>query len=118
MTDRAIIRWSTLIGHDHVKRWLAAGIRQGRLGGSFLVVGAPGIGKRTVARLLTQTLLCQSSDPANMEPCGSCESCVQVVAQTHPDLVRICKPNDKSFIPLELLIGPPDARMQEGFIFP
>ena len=40
---------------------------------------------------------------------------MQVVAQTHPDLVRICKPNDKSFIPLELLIGPPDARMQEGF---
>ncbi len=30
-------------------------------------------------------------------------------------MVRVSKPADKSFIPLELLIGPADARMQSGF---
>ncbi len=107
--------WSALIGHQHIRRWLAAAIAKGRLGGSFLLVGHPGVGKRTVATLLARTLLCQSSQPAKMEPCGKCQGCLQVVAGTHPDLIRIGKPDDKAFIPLDALIGPPEARMQEGF---
>jgi DNA polymerase-3 subunit delta' len=119
MTDpsanQAMPDWSTLIGHDKAKRWFGAAIGQGRLGGSFLIVGSAGIGKRTLAKLLARTLLCQSSHPSEMAPCGTCQACVQVHAGTHPDVVRVAKPADKSFIPLDLLIGPPDARMQEGF---
>ncbi|MFK8113196.1 MAG: ATP-binding protein [Rubripirellula sp.] len=108
-------QWSTLVGHEKIQRWFGAAFRQQRFGGSFLLVGAPGIGKRTVAKLLAQTLLCESVDPIEMAPCGVCEGCVQAHADTHPDIVRIGKPEDKSFIPLESLIGPPDARMQSGF---
>lgn len=36
-------------------------------------------------------------------------------ADTHPDLVQVRKPDDRAFIPLELLIGPRDARMRMGF---
>lgn len=115
MTDRAMTQWSTLIGHDKIRRWFATAIRQGRLGGSFLLVGAPGIGKRTIANLLARTLLCESSPPARMDPCGTCQACVQVNAETHTDVVRVSKPADKSLIPLELLIGPTEARMQSGF---
>jgi DNA polymerase-3 subunit delta' len=111
----SIVQWSSLIGHDHVQRWFSSAIQSGRLGGSFLLIGLPGVGKRTVARLLTQTVFCEKSNPAKMDPCGNCSSCLQVLAGTHPDLVRVGKPKDKSFIPLELLIGPPNARMQEGF---
>ena len=50
-----------------------------------------------------------------MTPCGVCQGCVQVIAETHPDLLRVGKPDDRSFIPLDLLIGRPEARMQEGF---
>ncbi len=110
MTD-----WSTLIGHDKAREWFAAAIRQNRLGGSFLLVGSPGIGKRTVANLLARTLLCQRSDPSAMAPCGTCPSCLQVNAETHPDVVRVRKPDDKSLIPVELLIGSRENRMQEGF---
>jgi DNA polymerase-3 subunit delta' len=114
-TQPAMTNWSTLIGHGKIERWFAAAIGQGRLGGSFLLVGANGIGKRTVADLLARTLLCPASDPSQMAPCGTCEACLQIQAGTHPAVVRVAKPADKSFIPLELLIGPPDARMQEGF---
>ncbi|WP_146534240.1 DNA polymerase III subunit [Rubripirellula reticaptiva] len=107
--------WSTLIGHDKAQRWFAAAIKQNRLGGSFLLVGSPGIGKRTVANVLARTLLCQRSDPRLMSPCGVCPSCLQVNAGTHPDVVRVCKPDDKSLIPVELLIGSRENRMQEGF---
>lgn len=107
--------WSDLIGHDKVRGWFESAIRQNRLGGSFLLVGSPGIGKRTVANLLARTLLCQRNEPVAMNPCGVCPACLQVNAETHPDVVRVRKPDDKTLIPVELLIGPREARMQEGF---
>jgi DNA polymerase-3 subunit delta' len=115
MNSLPMTGWSSLIGHDKIERWFATAINQGRLGGSFLLVGAAGIGKRTVAGLLARTLLCRASDPGLMSPCGVCETCIQIQAGTHPDIVRVAKPQDKSFIPLELLIGPAEARMQSGF---
>ncbi len=108
-------QWSSLIGNRHLPDWFGSAIRQGRLGGSFLFVGPPGIGKQTVADLLSLTLMCESNPPSEMNPCGVCEACVQVTAGTHPDVIRVSKPADKSFIPLELLIGRTEVRMQEGF---
>ncbi|MCG8650066.1 MAG: AAA family ATPase, partial [Pirellulales bacterium] len=110
MTD-----WSTLIGHQQIRGWFAAAIAKGRFSGSFLLVGHHGVGKQTVASLLARTLLCETNPPSQMQPCGTCQACIQVDAQTHPDLLRVAKPEDKSFIPLESLIGPPETRMQEGF---
>lgn len=90
-------------------------MQRGRMTGSFLFVGSSGVGKLTVANLLAQTLLCRNRAEAEMDPCGTCEGCVQVLAQTHPDVIRLAKPKDRSYIPLDLLIGRPEVRMQEGF---
>ncbi len=110
-----MIDWTTLIGHEQIRRWFSVAIQKGRLGGSFLLVGNHGVGKRTVATLLARTLLCETQPPSQMQPCGHCPACAQVAAQTHPDLISVSKPAGKSFIPLESLIGPVEARMQQGF---
>ncbi|MBQ6106980.1 MAG: hypothetical protein IJK97_02120, partial [Thermoguttaceae bacterium] len=54
------------------------------------------------------------NDPGLMEPCGKCESCRQMLAGTHPDLLRVSKPEDRAFIPIDLFIGPKEARRQVG----
>lgn len=107
--------WDSLIGNRHLVDWFSNAISSSRMGGSFLFVGPAGVGKRSVAALLAQTLLCKTNRPAEMRPCGECEPCAQVLAQTHPDVIRVRKPADKTLIPLELLIGRPEVRMQEGF---
>lgn len=109
------IRWPELIGHDRLIRAFGVALRKDRLAGSFLFVGSAGVGKTTTALLLARTLLCETESPADMDPCGTCQGCVQVLAGTHPDLIQVRKPGDKTQIPLELLIGPPEARMREGF---
>lgn len=107
--------WSDLIGNPHLQEWFGNSIRQKRFGGSFLLVGPPGVGKRSVASLLARTLLCDRNPADAMAPCGECEACVQVNAETHPDVIRVRKPADKTGIPIDLLIGRPEVRMQEGF---
>ncbi|MEM8666446.1 MAG: AAA family ATPase [Planctomycetota bacterium] len=111
----AVTHWDQLIGHDRIRQWLSSAIRSQRFSGSFLLVGAPGIGKTTVAKLIAKTLLCDSTTPEDMNPCCQCEGCIQVEAETHPDVVRVAKPADRAVIPIRLLIGPEEARMQEGF---
>ncbi|QDT58143.1 DNA polymerase III subunit tau [Stieleria bergensis] len=110
-----IAHWDDLIGNPQLKPRFSNAIGQQRLGGSLLFTGPPGIGKRSVATLLARTLLCERSQPKDMSPCGECPACAQVDAETHPDVIRVRKPDDKTLIPIDLLIGAPDVRMQEGF---
>ena len=108
------MQWNDLLGHQQQREWFRTAIASGRMATSFLFVGPEGIGKRTFARLLAKSLLCQQTQDKNLEFCGACENCAQVDASTHPDLIEIFKPADKAFIPIELLIGERDKRMREG----
>ncbi len=52
---------------------------------AYLISGMPGMGKRTLSRLLAQYLLCTGED----KPCGACPGCVQVRKDEHPDVVTV-----------------------------
>lgn len=106
--------WQGIEGHDEVAERFRRALARNRLASTFLFVGPAGIGKRTFALELAKAFLCQRNPVERLEPCGVCESCVQVAAGTHPDLLRVAKPADKSVIPVDLLIGSGDKRMQEG----
>ncbi|HOM16349.1 MAG TPA: DNA polymerase III subunit delta' [Thermoguttaceae bacterium] len=109
--------WQGILGHDRIVERFRRAAAQDRLGGSFLFVGPPGVGKATFARRLAQALLCQTSSEAALDPCNSCNSCSMVLAGNHPDLHIVGKPPDKSFIPLETFVGERERRMREGLIY-
>lgn len=59
-------------------------------------------------------------------PCGECDSCKEfafdvmapeLVLPQHPDFHYVCKPADKSALPLELLVGAKEERMQSGLCY-
>lgn len=106
--------WHNIHGHDDVVEQFRRALGRERLASSFLFAGPAGIGKRTFALKLAQALLCQTRPEEALDPCGTCESCAQAAAGTHPDLDMIAKPDGKSFIPLELLIGDREHRRREG----
>jgi len=109
--------WQGIQGQDDVVERFRRGLARDHLATTFLFVGPPGVGKHTFALKLAQSLLCPSLSerlPERLEPCGHCASCALVAAGTHPDLLRVAKPADKSEIPLALLIGSKEHRMTEG----
>lgn len=106
--------WHGILGHDAVVEDFRRALRRGRLASSFLFVGPIGIGKRQFALKLAQSLLCVALPEAALDPCEVCPACLQVQALTHPDLQYVCKPEEKSFLPLELLIGDKEHRGREG----
>ena len=95
--------WGTVRGHDTQVAALRQAIGAGRFPHAFLLVGPPGIGKGLFARTLAQALLCEKNLETALEPCGHCPSCLQVVSETHPDVLRVRKPEDRQELPIRVI---------------
>jgi len=105
--------WQGIEGHDAIAAEFAAAQARGRVAGSYLFIGPPGVGKGTFARRLAKALTCAAPRPG-LVACDACRSCVQAEAGSHPDIDVVQKPEDRATIPLETLIGDADHRMREG----
>jgi DNA polymerase-3 subunit delta' len=95
--------WHSILGHDREVDILRRGLAQGRLPHAFLFVGPEGIGKRSFANVFAQALLCDVRPETALDPCGVCPSCLQVEAGTHPDILRVARPEDKHDLGIALI---------------
>ena len=82
-------RFSEVIGQEHVTRTLKNAIEQQRIAHGYIFSGHRGIGKTTIARILAMALNCRATDKPTPEPCGVCESCVEVRAGSAVDVIEI-----------------------------
>ncbi|HKD74259.1 MAG TPA: DNA polymerase III subunit gamma/tau, partial [Ktedonobacterales bacterium] len=64
-------------------------IEQQRIAHGYIFSGHRGIGKTTIARILAMALNCQSSDRPVPEPCGVCDSCMEIRAGNSVDVIEI-----------------------------
>lgn len=103
-----------VLGHDAAKDRFERTLIRGRLASTYLFVGPDGIGKRFFAERLAAALLCSRNGDSSLEPCGQCESCGLTNAGTHPDLLRVGRPEGKTTLPVDLFIGPADKRNRQG----
>ena len=65
-------------------------ITEHRLVHAVLITGQPGSGKRTLAGLIAQSLMCTSRENI---PCGECDGCRLALSGEHPDITVIEKGN-------------------------
>lgn len=78
--------WDEIIGHQPQKARLTRLISRQSVPHALLFSGPAGIGKRQVARIFAQTLLC---DRQESHPCQVCQSCKVYLAGNHPDFAEI-----------------------------
>lgn len=85
------VTFDNIIGEDAVKKSLLNRIKRGLPGGSYLISGSQGSGKRMIAEAFAAGILCES----NEKPCGSCRSCRLMRNHNHPDFIEITR--EKSY---------------------
>ena len=75
--------WTNIIGHETIKRLLAAHLTTGRVANAYLFAGREGIGKKRLALEMAKALNCEARPNG---PCDTCSSCTQMARGVHPDL--------------------------------
>lgn len=83
------LRWP-IVGHEQIIQYLQQTLGREQLSHAYLFVGAPGIGKATVAKYFINTLVCLNRAKVMMPvPCGQCRACQHVAHHNHPDVVWV-----------------------------
>jgi DNA polymerase III subunit gamma/tau len=86
-------RFRDVAGQDHVTRTLMNALEQNRIAHGYIFSGHRGIGKTTIARIVAQALNCRtaigSPERPTPEPCGVCDSCVEIRQGNAVDVIEI-----------------------------
>jgi DNA polymerase-3 subunit gamma/tau len=86
-------RFADVAGQDHVTRTLLNALSQNRVAHGYIFSGHRGIGKTTIARIVAMALNCRTEigSPARPtpEPCGTCDSCMEIRQGNAVDVIEI-----------------------------
>ena len=82
-------KFSDLVGEDHIRDTLLSAIKENKVGHAYLFSGPRGVGKTSVARLLSKGLNCQNRDEKSGEPCDECQSCLDIISGKSFDIIEI-----------------------------
>ncbi len=84
-----------VIGHKDIISYIQSAVTSDQVSHAYILNGERGSGKKMLANLFAQTLLCEKGGP---DPCGHCHSCMQAQSGNHPDIIRVTheKPNSIS----------------------
>ena len=79
--------FAQVIGQEHVTRTLRNAIAAGQVAHAYLLAGARGIGKTSIARIVAKAVNCPKAKDG--EACDACESCVAIREGRFLDLIEI-----------------------------
>ncbi|MDR1018890.1 MAG: DNA polymerase III subunit delta' [Lachnospiraceae bacterium] len=93
-----------VIGHDDILNYIRIASKSQTVSHAYIMYGEKGSGKKMLANLFANTLLCEKGLE---DPCNDCGACKQIEAGTHPDLIYVTHEKEAS-------IGVEDIRRQIG----
>ncbi len=94
----ARVAFDMLIGNDALRARLQSDVETGRLSHAYLIEGASGSGRGTLATALAAALACEERGASSSLPCGRCKSCRKVLEGKSPDVIRIRRDGKKASI--------------------
>ena len=93
-----------IVGHEETIRHLQTAILQEKVSHAYIFQGVPGTGKRTLADAFAAALQCDTLAekdraalmPEEVDSCGECRSCHQILRHNNPDIVYVVHEKEKT----------------------
>ncbi|MCB1802897.1 MAG: DNA polymerase III subunit gamma/tau [Gammaproteobacteria bacterium] len=79
--------FAEMVGQEHVVRALGNALDNDRLHHAYLFTGTRGVGKTTLARILSKSLNCETG--VTSSPCGKCSVCREIDEGRFVDLLEV-----------------------------
>jgi len=79
--------FAEVVGQEHVTRTLKNAIANGQVAHAYLLAGARGIGKTSIARIIAKAVNCPKAKDG--DPCDACETCIAIRDGRYLDLIEI-----------------------------
>ncbi|RKY42495.1 MAG: DNA polymerase III subunit gamma/tau [Candidatus Makaraimicrobium thalassicum] len=76
-----------VVGQEIITRTLRNSVLNGRIANAYIFCGPRGVGKTSIARLLSKTLNCEK--PPDKSPCNECISCREITQGNNIDVLEI-----------------------------
>lgn len=89
------MRTDGFLGNAAAKAQLSGQIDSDKPANTLILLGEEGSGKRTLAKILANALVCGGSGE---KPCGSCHHCIKAATDSHPDIIHIISENKSGSI--------------------
>ena len=81
------LKFSDMVGQDHITKTLKNQVMSGRVGHAYLFNGGRGTGKTTSGKILARVVNCLN--PQDGEPCNECEICKEILDGSLTDVVEM-----------------------------
>jgi len=78
-----------VVGQSHIIQAITNSIASNKIHQAYIFSGTRGVGKTTLARILSKCLNCLSSDKPVTKPCDSCTVCDEIKTGRHLDFLEI-----------------------------
>lgn len=75
-----------IVGHEEIIAHFKNSIDTGKVGHAYIISGDDGSGKKTLADAFAHALECESGES---EPCGQCQTCLQISTGNYPDIIKV-----------------------------
>ena len=85
------MKFSDIVGQKTAKKFLGQVMASAKIPHAYLFTGIPGVGKTSTAMAFAMALNCK--EPKELDGCGLCPSCRQLLGGNHPDFISISPEN-------------------------
>lgn len=86
-----------IIGNDDLYNYFTSCAKSNSLSHAYILLGAKGTGKHTLARLIAASVNCEQRLNENaLLPCRECPSCKRILANNSADFICISREKDKA----------------------